>query len=66
VTSVATPPATVQILRTVLRILVHDARYQAVRTGLLLSDIVDLPDTAYRRLLDYEREAGELGYPALA
>jgi ABC-type phosphate/phosphonate transport system substrate-binding protein len=66
VTSVATPPATVQILRTVLRILVHDARYQAVRAGLLLSDIVDLPDTAYRRLLDYEREAGELGYPALA
>jgi ABC-type phosphate/phosphonate transport system substrate-binding protein len=65
VTSVATPSETVQILRTALRILVHDARYKTVRDGLLLADIVDLPDTAYRGLLDYEREAGDLGYPAL-
>jgi ABC-type phosphate/phosphonate transport system substrate-binding protein len=66
VTSVATPSATVQILRTALRALVHDSRYQAASRGLLLTDIVDLPDAAYRGLLDYEREAGELGYPALA
>jgi ABC-type phosphate/phosphonate transport system substrate-binding protein len=66
VTSVATPTATVEILRSALRILARDARYQAARSALLLTDIVDLPDTAYRALLDYEREAGELGYPAIA
>jgi ABC-type phosphate/phosphonate transport system substrate-binding protein len=66
VTSVATPSATVEILRTALRTLVHDSRYEAVRDGLLLTDIIDLPDAAYRGLLDYEREAGELGYPAIA
>src|ERR1700720_4506845 len=42
VTSIATPPAVVQILRTALRVLVHDTRYDAVRSGLLLTDIVDL------------------------
>ena len=66
VTSVATPPETIQILREALRVLAHDGRYEPVRAGLLLTDIVDLPDIAYRRLLDYEREAGELDYPALA
>jgi len=30
-----------------------------------LSDIVDVPDIAYRRLLDYEREAAALDYPML-
>ena len=66
VTSVTTPPETVEILRTALRTLMHDPRYEAVRSGLLLTDIVDLPDAAYRGLLDYEREAGELDYPAIA
>jgi ABC-type phosphate/phosphonate transport system substrate-binding protein len=66
VTSVATPPATVRSLRKALDILAHDARYEAERGGLLLTDIMEVPDTAYRALLDYEREAGELGYPALA
>jgi ABC-type phosphate/phosphonate transport system substrate-binding protein len=66
VTSNATPSATVEILRTALRVLMHDARYDAVRSGLLLTDIVDLPDAHYRGLLDYEREARELGYPELA
>jgi ABC-type phosphate/phosphonate transport system substrate-binding protein len=66
VTCVATPPATVQILRKALRVLAHEARYEAVRNGLLLTDIVDVPDTAYRGLLGYQREATELGYPVLA
>jgi ABC-type phosphate/phosphonate transport system substrate-binding protein len=66
VTSVATPSATVQILRKALRALAHDPRYEAMRGGLLLADIFDLPDSAYRGLLDYEAEAGDLGYPALA
>jgi hypothetical protein len=33
---------------------------------LLVTDIIDVPAAAYRGLLDYEREAAELGYPALA
>jgi ABC-type phosphate/phosphonate transport system substrate-binding protein len=66
VTSVAKPPEIVEILRTALRVLVHDTRYDAVRSGLLLTDIVDLPNAAYRSLLDYEREAREFGYPELA
>jgi len=66
VTSIATPPAVVQILRTALRVLMHDSRYENVRSGLLLTDVVDLPDTAYRGLLDYEREARELGYAVVA
>jgi ABC-type phosphate/phosphonate transport system substrate-binding protein len=64
VTSVATSPATVAILRAALQTLAREARY--VRDGLMLADIVDVPDTEYRGLLDYEREASELGYPALA
>jgi ABC-type phosphate/phosphonate transport system substrate-binding protein len=66
VTSSATPSETIQILRTALRTIVHGARCEAARAGLLLTDIVDVPDAAYRGLLDYEREAGDLGYPALA
>ena len=66
VTSVETPPATVQILRKALRALALEARYETARAGLLLTDIVDLPDTAYRGLLDYEREATARGYPELA
>jgi hypothetical protein len=33
---------------------------------LLVTDIIDVPDNAYRGLLDYEYEAAELGYPVLA
>ena len=31
-----------------------------------ITGIVDVPAAAYRRLLEYEREAAELGYPELA
>lgn len=65
VTSIATPPGTVNILKTALRRLMREPRYEAVRRGLLLTDTVDLPDAAYRDLLDYERAAAALGYPAL-
>ncbi len=66
VTSAATPAATVEILRAALRKLAHDPRYATARCGLLVTDIIDVPAAAYRGLLDYEREAAELGYPALA
>jgi ABC-type phosphate/phosphonate transport system substrate-binding protein len=66
VTSIATPSATVQILHSALRTLMRGAPYAEARSGLMLTDIVDLPDAAYRGLLNYEREAAELGYPAIA
>ena len=53
VTSVATPAATVTILRTALHSIVHEERYRAVREGLMLADIVDVPEARYRALLDY-------------
>lgn len=65
VTSVATPPDIVEILRGALRRLAREPRYASVRRDLLLDDIVDVPDSAYRGLLDYEREAAGLGYPVL-
>ena len=60
------PAATVAILRAALRSVVHEERYRAVRGGLMLADIVDVPEARYRALLDYEREAAARGYPALA
>lgn len=66
VTSVATPPATVAILREALIRLGHEPRAAAARAGLWITGIVDVPAAAYRRLLEYEREAAELGYPELA
>jgi ABC-type phosphate/phosphonate transport system substrate-binding protein len=65
VTSVATPAPTVAILRAAMRRIVAEERYRPVREGLMLADIVDVPDTSYRALLDYEREAAALGYPSL-
>jgi ABC-type phosphate/phosphonate transport system substrate-binding protein len=66
VTSAATPAATVEVLRAALRKLAHDPCYAAARRGLLMTDITDLPIASYRGLLRYQREAAELGYPALA
>jgi ABC-type phosphate/phosphonate transport system substrate-binding protein len=65
VTSVATPQAAVDILRTALRTLASEPRYAAVCAELMIAGIEDVPDAAYRGLLDYEREAAELGYPDL-
>jgi ABC-type phosphate/phosphonate transport system substrate-binding protein len=66
VTSVATPPATVAILRDALTRFAREPHTAAARAGLTITDIVDVPAAAYRRLLEYEREAAELGYPELA
>ena len=66
VTSTVTSAATVEVLREALRELAHNPCYAKARRGLLMTDIVDVPATAYRGLLDYEREAAQLGYPALA
>jgi ABC-type phosphate/phosphonate transport system substrate-binding protein len=66
VTSVATPPAIVDILRAALRTLGNEPRYAAARAGLKIAGIADVPDAAYEGLLDYEREAAALGYPEIA
>jgi ABC-type phosphate/phosphonate transport system substrate-binding protein len=66
VTSAATPQATVEKLRRGLRRLAREPEFAACRAGLKLRDIVDVPDEAYRGLLDYESEAAAMGYPALA
>jgi ABC-type phosphate/phosphonate transport system substrate-binding protein len=66
VTSAATPPETVEILRNGLRRLAREAQFAAVREGLLLRDIVAVRPERYRALLDYERQAAQLGYPELA
>jgi ABC-type phosphate/phosphonate transport system substrate-binding protein len=66
VTSTATPTAIVEILRGALGKLCQDPCYDRARRGLLVTDIIDVPAAAYRGLLDYEREAAELGYPVLA
>jgi len=66
VTSVATPPATMAILRDALTRLGREPHAAAARAGLSITDIVDMPAAAYSRLLEYEREAAELDYPVLA
>jgi ABC-type phosphate/phosphonate transport system substrate-binding protein len=66
VTSAATPAAAVEVLRAALRALASEPRYENARRDLLLDDVRDVPDAAYCGLLDYERQAVELGYPELA
>ena len=65
VTSVATPPAVVSVLRDALRRVASEPRYAAAREGLMIAGMEDMPDAAYGGLLDYEREAAALGYPQL-
>jgi hypothetical protein len=59
------PRATIAILRDALTRLGREPHTATARAGLSITDIVDVP-AAYRRLLEYEREAAELGYPELA
>jgi hypothetical protein len=56
----------VAILRDALIRLGREPHAAPARAGLTITDIVDVPAAAYRRLLEYEREAAELGYPELA
>jgi ABC-type phosphate/phosphonate transport system substrate-binding protein len=65
VTSVATPPAVVAILRAALQAVTTEPRYAAARAGLMITGIADVPDAAYEGLLDYEKEAAAIGYPEL-
>lgn len=66
VTSVATPPAMMRLLRTVLDEVVRDAALQPARDALLLDGMERLPARAYDTLLRLERGAARLRYPELA
>ncbi len=65
VTSAGTSPEIVEILRNALRRLAREETFAAVRAGLLLRDIIDVPPQRYHALLDYERQAAQLGYAEL-
>ena len=65
VTSIATPSSIVRILGDALHRVATDPRYTAARGGLMISGVQDVPDEAYRGLLDYEKQAAALGYPQL-
>jgi ABC-type phosphate/phosphonate transport system substrate-binding protein len=64
VTSVATAPTTVAILCDALTRLGGEPRTAAARAGLSITGIVDMPAAAYRRLLEYEREAANSAIPS--
>jgi hypothetical protein len=53
------------ILRNALHRVATDPRYAAARGGLMISGVEDVPNEAYRGLLDYEKQAAALGYPQL-
>jgi ABC-type phosphate/phosphonate transport system substrate-binding protein len=65
VTSAATPPETIRVLRDALRRVAQEPRFASARDGLLIKDIVDVPTERYRALLDYEAQAASLGYAIL-
>lgn len=66
VTAAATPPETVAILREALLRLAQDQARRPVLDALRIRTITPADPAAYARLLVYEREAAELGYPTLA
>lgn len=65
VTSRATDAETTEAMRRALRSVGTAPEWAEVRAAMLLKDIVDIDDGAYDKLLDYEREAAERGYPEL-
>ena len=65
VTSAATAPGTVDRLRAALQRVGREPEWASARDSLMLKDIRAPDLAAYGRLLDYERQAVDLGYPAL-
>jgi ABC-type phosphate/phosphonate transport system substrate-binding protein len=65
VTSAETDPQTVAILRHSLFQLSEDAQYRPVLDGLRIGRIEPALEQDYPPLLEYEREAADLGYPDL-
>jgi len=65
VTSRDTGRETTEAMRRALRSVGAAPEWEEVRTAMLLKAIVEIDDGAYDKLLDYEREAAERGYPEL-
>jgi ABC-type phosphate/phosphonate transport system substrate-binding protein len=66
VTSIAMPDDVVRSLRAVLDAVTRAPETRPARDALLLTGMERLPDNAYYRLLDLERDAARMGYPELA
>lgn len=65
VTSIATAPARVEALRAALLALTSKPEHRPVLQALRIATIGPASLAPYERILDYEREAAELGYPEL-
>ncbi|WP_200964619.1 phosphate/phosphite/phosphonate ABC transporter substrate-binding protein [Bosea sp. Root483D1] len=65
VTSIATAPAQVEALRAALLALSAKPEHRMVLAALRIASIGPASHAPYERILDYEREAAELGYPEL-
>ena len=66
VTSVATPPDQIDVLRSALLRLANDPSREPVLRGLRIKTITAVDPMTYERIMAYEREAVDLGYPILA
>jgi len=66
VTSVATPPEQIDALRAALLRLANDPSHKPVLRGLRIETITAVDLAFYGRIMAYEREAADLGYPVLA
>lgn len=65
ITSLQTPPETLAKLRAALTLVCTDPELAEAREALLLDGAALLGDDDYQRVLDMEKRAKELGYPAL-
>lgn len=66
ITSVATPPDQIDALRSALLRLANDPSREPVLRGLRIKTITAVDPMIYERVMAYEREAVDLGYPILA
>jgi ABC-type phosphate/phosphonate transport system substrate-binding protein len=66
VTSVATPAGQVDALRSALLRVAGDPRHKSAVRGLHIETIAAADISAYRLVMDYEREAADRGYSKLA
>jgi ABC-type phosphate/phosphonate transport system substrate-binding protein len=66
VTSVATPVLQIEAIRSALLRLAKDPDRKPVLRGLHIGAITAVEPSFYERIMDYEREAADLGYSVLA
>jgi ABC-type phosphate/phosphonate transport system substrate-binding protein len=66
VTSDKTDAGTVAVLKRCLLQLSEDPRFGAALSGLRIARIEPAPEGEYSGIMDWEREAADLGYPILA